>query len=221
MRLCQEGFVSTTLYRFYDRDGRLLYVGITEKAWQRFKSHQRSKEWWTDSERAHLEHFETRKEAMRAELHAIKTERPLFNIMGQELSGNWSPDFELIYRAEPALAECIKVARGIGDPWDAPLCQHNIEQPEAFGILEDTVCMVVGPRRHKFVAEGDLHSIGDLLVDADVRELIESAIGLTAIEDYLRSPWTMKRALDVVANQTPPCIPGCCRNSSDDWRDWL
>lgn len=73
----------TTVYRAYDGDGRLLYVGMTDDLEVRFKTHEReSGHWVHDMRRLAVEHYPTRQQARAAELTAIKTERPLWNIHG-------------------------------------------------------------------------------------------------------------------------------------------
>lgn len=73
--------MATTLYRFFDKDDVLLYVGVTQQAWWRWQTHRASTNWWTSTHHVTLEHFEYREQALAAEKHAIKTERPVFNRM--------------------------------------------------------------------------------------------------------------------------------------------
>jgi hypothetical protein len=49
----------TTLYRFYDGDGALLYIGITNSVPRRLGQHQAHKPWWGDAARVTLEHHAT------------------------------------------------------------------------------------------------------------------------------------------------------------------
>lgn len=67
------------LYRFYDKGGVLLYVGITSVGPSRWSEHRRNRPWWHESKSATIEHFATREEAEAAERHAIRTEMPLYN----------------------------------------------------------------------------------------------------------------------------------------------
>lgn len=68
-----------TLYRFFDADGVLLYIGITERGAMRWEDHREEKHWWPAVTSCTLEHFESRLEVEAAERSAIKTERPRFN----------------------------------------------------------------------------------------------------------------------------------------------
>jgi predicted GIY-YIG superfamily endonuclease len=77
----------TALYRFFDADGALLYVGITYDTEQRFASHRNSSPWWKDVADESVEWFDTRPLALAAELEAIRTERPRHNVLGSP----WAP----------------------------------------------------------------------------------------------------------------------------------
>jgi predicted GIY-YIG superfamily endonuclease len=78
-----------TLYRFFDSDGRLLYVGISKFFEARLKQHYRNSSWFFDSVTCTLEHFDTREQVEQAESLAIKTENPIHNKAG--LPGYESP----------------------------------------------------------------------------------------------------------------------------------
>jgi hypothetical protein len=77
----------TALYRFFGTDGALLYVGITYDTEQRFTSHSNSSPWWKDVASQDIEWHETRQLALTAELAAIRTECPRYNISGSP----WAP----------------------------------------------------------------------------------------------------------------------------------
>jgi predicted GIY-YIG superfamily endonuclease len=71
----------TTLYRLRDSQGKLLYVGISGNPGRRFHQHSKDKPWWPQVASSTMEHFDTRREAEAAEMDAIKTERPAFNVV--------------------------------------------------------------------------------------------------------------------------------------------
>lgn len=73
---------STTLYRYYDADGNLLYVGITDSISRRAHQHHKNAQWHEHAVRAELEHFRNREDALQAESIAIREEEPLYNIAG-------------------------------------------------------------------------------------------------------------------------------------------
>lgn len=72
----------TDLYRYFDKDGALLYVGVSFHAMARAAQHRSSKHWWSDAVFVKIEHCATRSEAFEAEAHAVKTESPRHNIKG-------------------------------------------------------------------------------------------------------------------------------------------
>jgi len=72
----------TALYRFYDADDCLLYVGITDNPRARFKKHAAEKSWWGKVSTREIEWLSSRHEAEVAELTAIYRERPLHNVQG-------------------------------------------------------------------------------------------------------------------------------------------
>lgn len=69
------------LYRFYDDNDRLLYIGISLHAAQRASEHRKLKPWWPDVHRMHVEHLDCdRREAERIEREAIIAEAPIHNV---------------------------------------------------------------------------------------------------------------------------------------------
>ena len=70
----------TSLYRHFNEEGELLYVGISLSAIQRLGQHKEHSDWYQSIASVTLEHFETREEALKAEREAIFRERPLHNI---------------------------------------------------------------------------------------------------------------------------------------------
>ena len=67
------------MYRFFDGQGRLLYIGATSCFPRRLREHARDKPWWDDVARIDIEHFSSLKAAQTAEVEAIKSEKPLYN----------------------------------------------------------------------------------------------------------------------------------------------
>ena len=70
----------TDLYRHYDKDDNLLYVGISLSTLQRLGQHKRNARWFDSITRIGIEKCSDRDEALRKEAYAIKTERPVYNI---------------------------------------------------------------------------------------------------------------------------------------------
>jgi predicted GIY-YIG superfamily endonuclease len=71
----------TALYRLRNSAGQLLYVGISSKPPQRWGQHAADKEWWPEVADLSLEWLESRSAALDAESHAIRTEKPLHNVV--------------------------------------------------------------------------------------------------------------------------------------------
>lgn len=70
----------TALYRHFDKDGNLLYVGISCNPSNRFKQHKQQSDWAVKSERMETEWFDDRCDAFNAEKAAIINESPIYNI---------------------------------------------------------------------------------------------------------------------------------------------
>lgn len=71
----------TALYRLRDSDDVLLYVGISEKPLQRWVQHAADKGWWPEVAGMSLEWLDSNAEALAMEAHAIRTEKPLHNVV--------------------------------------------------------------------------------------------------------------------------------------------
>lgn len=69
----------TTVYRLFDSDGVLLYVGVSWNPKSRIPSHQ-DKPWWPRVAKSTTETHPDRLTALRFEAKAITEESPLFNI---------------------------------------------------------------------------------------------------------------------------------------------
>jgi hypothetical protein len=73
---------NNTLYRFYDKHGVLIYVGITCSLNDRIRQHSQYQVWWREVVDAKFEHFDSRAQLEDAELQAIRSERPRYNRRG-------------------------------------------------------------------------------------------------------------------------------------------
>jgi hypothetical protein len=69
----------TSVYRYYDSDGTLIYVGITGRGVQRQREHNERAEWWPFVRRQDVEHFDNRPEAAARERDLIGRHCPPFN----------------------------------------------------------------------------------------------------------------------------------------------
>jgi predicted GIY-YIG superfamily endonuclease len=68
-----------TLYRAFNTDDELLYVGISNNFMTRLHQHESRSKWHKLAAKMTLMHFDTRELAEEAELVAIRSEKPLFN----------------------------------------------------------------------------------------------------------------------------------------------
>lgn len=94
----------TELYRHYDRGGILLYVGISACTIIRLAAHKFESSWYKRIAIVTIEHFDTRQDALRAETHAIKTEKPKYN------------RHHAIETIKPTCGYLTKVAERVGIP---------------------------------------------------------------------------------------------------------
>lgn len=69
------------LYRLFDADRRLLYIGVTANAQRRLKKHWHTKPWCRDVVAAVFEQVHHR-DQWDAEATAIRNERPKYNLAG-------------------------------------------------------------------------------------------------------------------------------------------
>ena len=69
------------LYRYYDKNNILLYVGISISAIYRLSQHKKHSIWFDDIATVKIETLASRDEAIDAEKKAISSENPLHNIM--------------------------------------------------------------------------------------------------------------------------------------------
>lgn len=69
----------TALYRFYDADGDLLYLGITHDLKIRWTTHRLEQTWWHLVVTKTVEWHDNRASALEAEAHATQAERPRYD----------------------------------------------------------------------------------------------------------------------------------------------
>lgn len=90
----------TALYRHFDSEGKLLYVGISNDPCRRLSEHEKTKDWKSEIRDIKIEYFETREIALLAEQLAIKVEKPLHNVV---FNAAMNPKSELIGCAKQGL----------------------------------------------------------------------------------------------------------------------
>jgi hypothetical protein len=71
--------IPTSVYRYYDRFGALIYVGITSRGAARNAQHNNGAPWWPYVVRQSVEHYDDRPVAGAREKALIRQYRPPFN----------------------------------------------------------------------------------------------------------------------------------------------
>lgn len=72
--------IRTALYRHFDKDGNLLYVGVSLNAIERTIAHRDKSHWYNDIARIEIEWHHSRSAAYYQEKLVIKREHPKHNI---------------------------------------------------------------------------------------------------------------------------------------------
>jgi predicted GIY-YIG superfamily endonuclease len=72
---------TTSLYRFFDSRGDLLYIGVTNRIPRRLDEHHENKPWYHEVAQVKVEHLSDRDTALRTEKAAIETEHPKYNVV--------------------------------------------------------------------------------------------------------------------------------------------
>jgi hypothetical protein len=91
------------LYRHFDESGALLYVGISTSTLSRLTQHRTNALWFSAIASVKVEHFPTRAAAQRAEIEAIKKERPKYNIVHSTQPSPPRPKPEIVLPAKTRL----------------------------------------------------------------------------------------------------------------------
>lgn len=145
----------TALYRLYDADRTLLYVGIAktpEERWQQHATSPRSP-WWVQVVTKEVEWFESRDAADRAETAAINDERPRYNrakVVGRPTK--WGTGFrspEINWRntlADPASDQAARILRSEIKTGEIPpggVMPTTKELSRRFGLTEQTCNLIV------------------------------------------------------------------------------
>ena len=113
----------TAVYRLYDANDVLLYIGSTEKPHQRFLHHRAQTTWWDKVVRQDLEWYDDREAAEVAERKAIASEDPVHNVQHSKVRKPHPKD-SYMDRASPfwrymnKVTRCTPnmIAKHMGDP---------------------------------------------------------------------------------------------------------
>lgn len=117
-----EGF--TSLYRIYGQDRSLLYVGISMSAFRRMSEHRASKGWWRETAFIRVEHFDFRHEAEIAEIRAIRSEKPIYNVAYND------EQWEAVGYLSPRLIRKLRERGPIPQGGHQVIADHGYQLPE-------------------------------------------------------------------------------------------
>lgn len=101
----------TALYRLYDADGRLLYVGITNRPDHRWMNHAYTKTWWHLVSRKEVIWYGARAIAEKEERQAVRAEAPLFDAT-HRTGGNWRSTARVSF-VDPRRSEIVDELRSV------------------------------------------------------------------------------------------------------------
>ena len=178
----------TSLYRHFDRDGRLLYVGISKNAIARLGDHKRKASWYPDIRNVSIASYPNRDAALRAEARAIRTENPIHNAMRP--APKPVPD-----RLSAIIERCA--ARQLDEP-QTP--RQGPERPRVLGYISGSVDDAE-PIISRMMKMGVCREL--LFIDT-AQEQVDAPPGLTGL---------MKAAQHEGSNVlTFPSIPDDCRD---------
>lgn len=76
-----SGSDRTALYRHWDEEDNLLYVGVSLSAVARLSDHMANSRWAPDIAKVTVEYYGSRPDALAAEQKAIETEAPAYNVI--------------------------------------------------------------------------------------------------------------------------------------------
>jgi len=100
----------TKLYRHFDAEGALLYVGVSLNAVVRLAQHKKQSHWFDSIAKITIESFATRDEALEAETKAIQEEKPKHNIAKTSKPYKTIPRDEYIERSIQASKNDLEVS---------------------------------------------------------------------------------------------------------------
>ncbi|MBC22308.1 MAG: hypothetical protein CMJ32_00120 [Phycisphaerae bacterium] len=122
----------TALYRHYNRDGCLLYVGVTDDLSARTEAHERGSDWFASVARTDIQWCLSREHALALEAVAIVHEKPAHNRAHSGRADGASVecwrDLDRVIRAAAVAAGCTPdtlVRKINGDPRDYQRLLHK------------------------------------------------------------------------------------------------
>lgn len=125
------------VYRLYDAEDALLYVGVGYDVAARARQHKRKKEWWSEVVRGAVTTYPTRRDALLAECDAIAGEKPRYNILPggafdhaapwwSGRNDDWTPSDPIASRENVPAVELHAPVRGEGSEDDQTLADRVV-----------------------------------------------------------------------------------------------
>lgn len=198
----------TALYRHYNAEGKLLYVGISLNHLARLTQHRSSAHWYEDIVQVTIEWFTTRDEAENAELVAIIAENPLHNEKRPDAEKNYQYIQRL--KQEDLLKDLPANPQTLNAMWNmaekvVEMQRAMAEQEEEFERVKDLWNDIV----RNVTRSNDYQSWVIQGVEAEelkerTKEVADMQARLTELENHvMRSPkeqkeanWYFKRAVE-------------------------
>lgn len=128
-----------SVYRHYDEDGRLLYVGIARNPRRRGFQHKSGSSWGQLIARTAIADFPTRSEALDAEARAIAFELPIYNKKRPFRPLGLSADATKC----PLLADLFLRKTPVPVAPDVPPRRRRISQPSGFDYEDWLRCVLM------------------------------------------------------------------------------
>lgn len=144
----EENITRQYLYRHYNKEGALLYVGISLNAINRLGQHKDHAHWFDLISKVEIESFSSRCEVRKAEIVAINKENPLYNLQ------------------RPSLKEEKTTYQDAKDV----LIKRIVSFNAVYKI--DDICNVLGIRRTSVLKEIEKGTLSCIEIDGTVRSNI-------------------------------------------------
>lgn len=150
----------TSVYRLFNADGVLLYIGVSNAPRSRYRQHQKQQPWGDEIASRTVEWFDTRLEALRVELAAIRVEQPRYNVV----YATAPPALPVAPKVEPAivdLAEAKVALLGV-------LAQYKTDLARAREVRDEKI--------RRIAAKYDLKQVEIIRTTGYSRETVRQAL---------------------------------------------
>lgn len=128
----------TSVYRYYDKHGVLLYVGITGRGMARNAEHNKTQEWWPYVTRQEVDHYKSRRAAGNIEKQLIQQHRPPFNVQHNPGHGDVRDAYLTFRNGNVPMGASDLLARAVGTP-------HRVYL-DVVATADDVVTLATGAR---------------------------------------------------------------------------